>query len=133
MSIQREVKQNKETKQQYKHPIIDILFVNEPLTREEIGNKLNIQNDRTIRDTIAICSMHYPIIATSNRKGYRRAKDINNLTPEEIQKEIQEVEHQIAEHKSRIDCIKKKMKPLIAWLKIAEKKLQAESKEEDNN
>ena len=119
----KEIKQNKATKDNYNHPIINLLFSNEPLTREEIGEKLNITSDRTIRDTIAVCSMHYPILATSNQKGYRRARDINDLTIEELEKEMEEVKHQLEEHKSRIVCLKKKMKPLVAWLKVAEKKV----------
>ena len=67
--------------------------------------------------------MHYPILATSNQKGYRRARDINDLTIEELEKEMEEVKHQLEEHKSRIACLKKKMKPLVAWLKVAEKKV----------
>lgn len=119
----KEIKQNKTTKDNYNHPIINLLFSDTPLTKEEIGEKLNITSDRTIRDTIAVCSMHYPILATSNQKGYRRAKDINDLSIEELEKEMEEVKHQLEEHKSRIACLKKKMKPLVAWLKVAEKKV----------
>jgi len=122
MNNLKNIKQNKETKEKYNHPIIDLLFTNEPLTKEEIGEKLNIQSERVVRDTIAVCSMHYPILATSSQKGYRRARDINDLTPEELQQEMEEVRHQLQEHKSRIACLKKKMKPLVAWLKVAEKK-----------
>ncbi len=122
MSDLRKVPQTKKAKDEYKHPIIDILFSNEPLTKEEIGEKLHIESDRSIRDIIAVCSMHYPIIATSGSKGYRRAKSIDELTPEELEKEIEEVEHQLNEHKSRVACLKKKMKPLVAWLSVAKKK-----------
>lgn len=119
----KDIKQNKATKDNYNHPIINLLFTDTPLTKEEIGEKLNITSDRTIRDVIAVCSMHYPILATSNQKGYRRARDINDLTIEELEKEMEEVRHQLEEHKSRIACLKKKMKPLVAWLKVAEKKV----------
>lgn len=122
MSKLKDMKQTKQAKKEYNEPIIGILFVNEPLTKEEIGEKLHITSDRVIRDVIARCSMHYPIIAVSNKKGYRRAKDIDGLTPEELDAEIEEVEHQLNEHKNRIQCLKKKMKPLIAWLSVAKKK-----------
>ena len=125
MSNLKDIKQNKETKQKYSHPIVDLLLTDESKSKEELMEKLNIQSDRILRDVIAICSMHYPIIATSNRKGYRRAKDISKLTPAELEEEMDDVRHQINEHKSRIACLKKKMKPLVAWLKVAEKKLDS--------
>ena len=123
MSKLKEIKQNKTNKENYYHPIIDLLLTDQPKTKEELMEKLHITSERSLRDVIAICSMHYPILATSNQKGYRRAKDINKMTPEEIQIEMDEVIHQIQEHKSRITCLKKKMKPLVAWLKVAEKKV----------
>ena len=127
MSKLKDVKQTKDAKQNYNHPIIDLLFADEPLTKEEIGEKLHITSDRVIRDIISICSMHYPVIAVSSKKGYRRAKAIDNLEDKELQLEIDEVEHQLRELKSRVDCLKKRMKPLVAWLKVAEKKLPKEA------
>lgn len=126
MSKLKDVKQTKDAKKNYNHPIIDLLFADEPLTKEEIGEKLHITSDRVIRDVISICSMHYPIIAISSKKGYRRAKAIDNLEDKELQLEIDEVEHQLRELKSRVDCLKKRMKPLVAWLKVAQKKMQQE-------
>lgn len=123
MSKLRDVKQTKDAKNSYSHPIIDILLSEEPVTKEEIGEKLHINSDREIRDVVSICSMHYPIIAVSSKKGYRRAKAIDTLEDKELQLEIDEVEHQIRELKSRVDCLKKRMKPLVAWLKVAQKKL----------
>lgn len=122
MSKLKDTPQTKKAKEQYNNPIVSILFANEPLTKEEIGDKLHVSSDRQIREIIAECSMHYPIIATSNRKGYRRAKDITTLEGEALEAEIEEIEHQINEHKNRIKCLRKKMKPLIAWLSVAKKK-----------
>ena len=126
MSKLKDVKQTKDAKQNYNHPIIDLLFADEPLTKEEIGEKLHITSDRVIRDVISICSMHYPVIAVSSKKGYRRAKNIDQLEGKALEVEIDEVEHQLRELKSRVDCLKKRMKPLVAWLKVAEKKLPKE-------
>lgn len=126
MSKLRDVKQTKDAKNSYNHPIIEILLSEEPKTREEIGEVLHITSDREIRDIISICSMHYPVIAVSSKKGYRRAKAIDNLEGTALQLEIDEVEHQIRELKSRVDCLKKRMKPLVAWLKVAQKKLPKE-------
>lgn len=122
MSKLKGIKQSKEAKKHYFHPIINILLSDTPMTKEEIGDKLNVTSERKIRDIIAVCSMHYPVIATSSQAGYRRAKDIENLEGEALIQEMNEVEHQINELRSRIDCLKKKLKPLIAWMKVAEKK-----------
>jgi hypothetical protein len=70
--------------------------------------------------------MHYPVIAVSSKKGYRRAKNIDQPEGEALEVEIDEVLHQIKELKSRVDCLRKRMKPLVAWLKVAEKKLPKE-------
>lgn len=126
MSKLKGIEQTKNAKQNYNHPIIDLLFADEPLTKEEIGEKLHITSEREVRDVISICSMHYPVIAVSSKKGYRRAKAIDNLDDKELQLEIDEVEHQLRELKSRVDCLKKRMKPLVAWLKVAQKKLPKE-------
>ena len=126
MSKLKDVKQTKDAKKNYNHPIIDLLFADEPLTKEEIGEKLHITSEREVRDVISICSMHYPVIAVSSKKGYRRAKNIDQLEGKALEVEIDEVEHQLRELKSRVDCLKKRMKPLVAWLKVAEKKLPKE-------
>lgn len=123
MSKLKDIKQTKEAKNQYSHPIIEILISDEPKTKQEIGEILHISSEREVRDVISICSMHYPIIAISSKKGYRRAKAIDTLEGIHLQVEITEVEHQLAELKSRVDCLKKRMKPLVAWLKVAQKKL----------
>lgn len=126
MSELKKVDQSKKAKEQYKHPIIDLLFADEPLTKEEIGEKLHVESERAVRDIVAQCSMHYPIIATSNKKGYRRAKAIDTLEGENLKKEIDEVEHQLNELKSRVTCLKKRMKPLVAWLKVASKNAESD-------
>lgn len=126
MKSLRNVKQTKEAKKAYEHPIIDFLLSEEPKTKEEIGEHLHITSDREIRNIIAICSLHYAVIATSDKKGYRRARTIESLQGDELLAEMDEVEHQIHELKSRIDCLRKRQKPLVAWLKVAQKKIQKE-------
>ena len=125
MKSLRDIKQTKEAKKAYEHPIIDFLLGEEPKTKEEIGQHLHITSEREIRNIIAICSMHYAVIATSDKKGYRRAKPIESLQGNELLVEMDEVMKQIRELNSRIRCLKKRVKPLIAWLKVAEKKLEA--------
>ena len=114
------IEQTKKAKEEYSHEIINILLARH--TKEELQEILHCSN-RKDREVIAECSMHYPIIALSEKaSGYRRAKCIDQLSGVELDTEIQVVERMLREHKSRIKCLKKKMKPLIAWLRIAQKK-----------
>ena len=119
------IKQTKESKEEYNHPIIELLLSEEPKTKDELMNILHVPSEREIRDIISVCSMHYPVIAVSCKKGYRRAKSIDKLTDAlKLTAEMDAVKQQLHELKSRVACLRKRMRPLIAWLKVAEKKLQ---------
>ena len=122
MSKMRDLPQTKKAKKMYYSPIIDLLLSpdGKSKTKAELMEKLNC-GDRVLRRTIAECSCYYPILALSNQTGYRRVRDIETLTDEELKKEYEEVEHQIEEYKSRIDCLRKKQHTLIKWVKMAEK------------
>lgn len=128
MSKLREVKQTKSAKEEYEHPIIELLLSEEPLTKEELKEKLHTTSEREVRDIVSICAMHYPVIAVSNKKGYRRAKNIDSLDGDHLLAEMDEVKAQINELASRVACLRKRMRPLLAWLKVAEKKLEQEEK-----
>ena len=120
MSKLRKMKQTKEAKEKFWSPMLPLLH--EVMTKAELKEILKI-SERAIRNEIAECSMYYPVIATSDRSGYRLAKSINDLMDDEsLLLELDEVNHQIRELNSRIKCLKKRMKPLIAYKKIAEKK-----------
>ena len=122
MSKLRNEAQTKEAKENYKSPIIELLLSDEPRTRQELMKILHT-SDRQVRNVISTCKAHYPVISTSDKKGYRRAKDFTKLNCIDLQNEIDEVQHQINETRSRIKCLKKTLKPLIAWLSKAEKEL----------
>lgn len=115
MSKLANVPQTKEAKEEFNHPIVDILLMR--MTKQELSEILHC-SEREVRNIIAECSMHYPIIALSERGngGYRRAKSIDSLTDEELEREIQVVQQTLSEHLSRVKCLRKKMRPLIAWL-----------------
>ena len=115
----RIMKQTKEAKEKFYSQMLQLL--REVKTKAELKEILGI-SERAIRNEIAECSMYYAIIATSDKSGYRLAKPIGDLSNEELLIELDEVEHEIREINSRIKCLKKKMKPLIAYKKIAEKK-----------
>jgi hypothetical protein len=127
MSKLSNMPQTKEAKEQYNHPIVDILL--DRHTKQELQEILHC-GERAARDVIAECSMHYPIISNSDStsSGYRRARNIDELSGIELESEIQAVQRTLSEHSSRVKCLKKKMKPLIAWLKVAQKKRDKENK-----
>jgi len=132
----KEVGQTKKDKEQYKHPIIDLLLTDEPKTKQELADELHItvKNwEREVRDIISTAKAYYPVIATSDRKGYRRAKDFSKLDSVALESEIDEVRHQINETKSRIKCLKKTLKPLIAWMSKAEQYLKTLEPEDEEN
>lgn len=120
MSKLRKMKQTQEAKENFYSPMLTLL--NDVKTKAELKEILKI-SERAVRNEIAECSMYYAVIATSDKKGYRLAKNINDLHGETLLQELEEVEHQIHEISSRIKCLKKRLKPLIAYKKIAEKKL----------
>ena len=124
MSKLSKMSQSREAKNMYNHPIKDLL--KQRYTKAQLKEYFH-ESEREIRRMVAECSMYYPIISLSKRgEGYRRAIDIENATPEELTRELNIVRKTISEHNSRIKCLKKKLKPLIAWKKVAEKKLRNE-------
>lgn len=119
MSKLRKMKQTREAKDKFWSPMLELL--QEVKEKSELSEILHI-SERAVRDEISQCSMYYAILATSDKKGYRLAKPINELSGEELLLELDEVNHAIHEISSRIKCLKKRLKPLIAYKKIAEKK-----------
>lgn len=92
---------------------------------EEVEDNFGISN-RNARDKISEMSMYYAIISLTQEKGYELLGDISKYTDEEILKNIEKINHQINDFQSRITVLKKRMKPLIAWKKVAEKHLKGE-------
>ena len=120
MSKLRKMKQTVEAKENFYSPML--MLLQDVKTKAELKEILKI-SERAIRNEIAECSMYYAVLATSDKSGYRLAKNINDLHGEALLQELEEVEHQIHEVNSRIKCLKKRLKPLIAYKKVAEKKL----------
>lgn len=76
------------------------------LSKEEIGNELGIKNERTVRDVISLVATKVPIISTSDNKGYKMAKTVEDL---------EEVIHTWKEFDSRIASYEERKKPLIKF------------------
>lgn len=134
MSKLRKMSQTQLAKSNFKSDMLPLL--NEVRTKQELSELLGI-SERAVRDEISQCSMYYAVIATSDKSGYRLAKAIKGLDDETLLEELNEVNHAIHEISSRIKCLKKRLKPLIAYKKVAEKKLlgqdrDIEDKENEN-
>lgn len=80
--------------------------------KEELCYKYSY-SERAIRMILSEISFYYPVIATSDRRGYRIATDEDN--------DINDVKHTVNELLSRCTQLKKRCKPLIAFLKGGEK------------
>ena len=69
-------------------------------------------SERAIRMILSEISFYYPVIATSDKRGYRIATDEGD--------DVVDVQHTVNELLSRCKQLKRKCKPLIAFLKGGE-------------
>lgn len=129
MSRLSKVRQTDSAKKKYQNPTLSL--IKKGTDREELRNLLNC-TDSQARHEVAEISLFYPVISSSGSKGYRLPKNIEEMSESELEEEIKVVERTLNEHLSRVKCLRKKCKPLIAWLKVAEKKKNEEVKNENN-
>lgn len=87
-------------------------------TKEELSTKYDL-DERTIRRIIQEISCYFPIISFSSTKGYYIPTLDENANTKEI---LEDIQHTLNEHMSRVNELKRKMKPLIATIKEMEKK-----------
>lgn len=109
-----------EAKANFTSPVLEMLKSEKPVSKWDMVEKLE-KGERSIRRMIAQVSQFYAVIATSDKEGYRLARKIDSMTDEEKTLEKIEVEHQLAELKCRVKALKRRMKPLVAYLKMMEK------------
>lgn len=76
------------------------------LTKAEICVIIGSDDERTARDVVAHLRKRYPIISTSDGRGYKLARKRSDL---------EEAEHALAELSSRIEELEKNMKPLYKF------------------
>lgn len=76
------------------------------LTKSQICEIIGSKDERTARDVVAHLRKRYPIISTSDGKGYKLARKRSDL---------EEAEHALAEFSSRIEELEKNMKPLYKF------------------
>lgn len=95
---------------------------NHIFTKDELVSSTGY-SERMVRSQLSEIANYYPIIATSDRKGYKLLSFDDETSDEELKTMFEETEHQIAELQSRIDALKARMKPLIAFKETARKEL----------
>lgn len=93
-------------------------------TREELMEVLSVNGERQMREQLSKLANYFPVVATSDRKGYQLLEitDENNI--EQLTEISELAQHQINELQCRIDNLKARMKPLVAIQKVIEKKLE---------
>lgn len=123
----KNIKQSKVNKSRFNsillEPLLDRLY-----TKQEL-KELYKFGERYVRDEISRISMFYPVISHSQIKGYRIC-NVKKLLEEDnedsINNEINDISHTLNEINSRIKMLKKRQKPLIAALKVLEKRINNE-------
>lgn len=96
-------------------------------TRKELVEKTGLC-DREIRKRISELKKKRVVIYSSQRSGYRLAKEIRSMSKTEREEEIKLIEHSLNECKSRVKQLKRQMKKYIAYLRKAEQiKLEEEN------
>lgn len=98
-------------------------------TRKELVEKTGL-SDREVRKEISELKKTRVVIYSSQRSGYRLAKELRSMSKIEREEEIKQVQHSLNECKSRTKQLKKQMRKYIAYLKKAE---QTELEEQNYN
>lgn len=120
----KEIKQTRKAKEEFKSELLPLLFSDENVTYDELKLKLG-KNRREISRMLSDVSMYYALLSISYEKGHRIAKPIDSLNSiEELEDELQKVDAMISQTRSRFTTIRKKLKPLIAWKKVAQSKIE---------
>lgn len=84
--------------------LFEIMKDNRWHTKEELGEKLGIKNERSVRDVISTLSKRKPIIATSDGKGYKMAMRV--CDKDEVRHAWMEIDSRIEELEARRETLK---------------------------
>ena len=99
-------------------------------TREDLSQIFQM-NDRSIRAKVAEIANYLPVISLSDSKGYRILCFNEETSMEDMVDMLNDAQHQICELQSRVDNLKARMKPLIAFTKVLQSKIDKKYEEED--
>lgn len=92
-------------------------------SRQELSKETGL-SEREVRRSISNLKFKKPVIYNSHTKGYRLVKYLPRLTTDEIQSELELINHSIRDMQSRIKVFNKQLKTYISYKKIAEKLLK---------
>lgn len=98
-------------------------------TRRELCEKTKM-SDRAVRKQISELKTKRVVIYSSQKSGYRLAREYTSMSRIERNEEIEQIKHSLNDCKSRVKNIKKSMRKYIAYLKKAE---QIEMEEQNYN
>lgn len=122
----KKIIQTKKAKEHFTSPILETLKnTDDNVPYFELCNIMNTSK-RTVRAELSQIALFYALISLSdgNKGGHRIACNLENTSDiEKIKMDLIDVEHMIRELKSRVLVLQRRMKPLIAWKKIAENKI----------
>ena len=122
--MKKPIKQTKKAKEEFYSVVTKHLINDKFVERRELENKLNGLTDREIRREISELRKHYAVLSGSYTKGYRLVKKLDNLTKEEMQEELHYINKTINEFMTKINDMKRTLKPLIASKKVIEKTIE---------
>ena len=88
-------------------------------TRKELVEATGL-TDREVRSRISELKKERVVLYSSSNAGYRLAKELKSMTPEEREKEIELVEHSLNDCKSRTKQLNKQKRKYIAYIKKAQ-------------
>lgn len=119
--------QTKKAKEEFlRTSIIALVMSGEPdkaFTKEELAEELG-QTEREVRRSLAELANYQAVVGLSSKKGYRLLTISDETDTKKFVEYMDLIDHQLAEHRSRVTNIKARMKPLIALRSVIEKKLK---------
>lgn len=81
-------------------------------TKQQFSKHFNV-SERTAREMVSTVAKSHPIIATSDKRGYRLARRMSDY---------EDAQHQLAEINSRIKELQSRKKPLERFCELVEEK-----------
>lgn len=110
----------KERKANYYSKVFACLPKDVKITKQSLQAQTNLSN-RAVRKELEKISMLFGVLTNSAEKGVRLVNmDVDSK--EAIDREIEEIDHSINEHKKRASIIRSKCRALIADKKVLEKR-----------
>ena len=102
--------------------IEEFLSTDKFTSKQEIAELTGL-SERAVRSKISDLKFTVPVIYNSYTKGYRLAKDLSNMSKQEIIEETNLIQHSIKDIQARKRVFDKQLRTYIAYLKVAEEKI----------